>query len=128
MPRFALLRHAPPPDSPHAVHWDLFLEDGDTLLTWALAELPVAQRTIAARSLPNHRLAYLDYQGPVSGNRGTVTRTDAGSFAWRHRREDEIVIQLDGRLLHGQASLVQVTAGARDWQFRLQPESAAPSE
>jgi hypothetical protein len=128
MPRFALLRHAQPQDSPCAVHWDLFLEDGDTLLTWALAELPAARRTIAAQALPNHRLAYLDYQGPVSGNRGTVTRTDAGSFAWQQRSVNEIVVQLEGQRLQGQASLVRVTAETRDWHFRLQPEPAPPPE
>lgn len=30
--------------------------------------------------LPEHRLIYLDYEGPISGDRGSVTRVDAGEI------------------------------------------------
>jgi hypothetical protein len=62
------------------VHWDLMLESGDVLHTWALAAEPAPNLPIAAEQLPDHRLIYLDYEGPISGNRGTVTRWDAGRF------------------------------------------------
>ncbi len=54
------------------------LEAGDSLLTWALETWPVTTGAIAAWRLSSHRSAYLDYEGPVSGNRGQVTRIDAG--------------------------------------------------
>jgi len=117
MPRFAILRHETPPGSSRPLHWDLLLEDGDTLLTWALAEPPVAGRTIAAEALPNHRAAYLDYEGPVSGDRGTVTRWDAGTFQWRRRSGDEIAIELEGRILRAEATLTRANDTSPEWQF-----------
>ena len=58
------------------------LESDGVLRTWALAEMPriVARRPIDAEGLADHRLAYLDYEGPVSGERGSVGRVDAGTF------------------------------------------------
>ena len=75
MPRFVILEH----DHPFP-HWDLMLEAGAALQTWRLAEPPTAGLAIDAASLSDHRPAYLDYEGPVSGERGTVRRWDAGVF------------------------------------------------
>ena len=104
--RFVLLRHDLPPDSSRASHWDLMIEIGEILRTWELTSLAhlhqasqfetidcdeVDLRPIA-RPLPDHRLAYLDYEGPVSNNRGVVQRMamgvhesfeDLSSNAWR---------------------------------------------
>ncbi len=73
--RFVILIH----DHPH-LHWDFMLESDGLLKTWRLAKEPGLGATIAATALPNHRIEYLDYEGPVSHNRGTVTRFDAGSY------------------------------------------------
>lgn len=75
MPRFVILEHDHP-----VLHWDLMLEADGVLQTWRLAQAPEVGRTIEATALGDHRLAYLDYEGPVSGNRGTVRRWDAGDF------------------------------------------------
>lgn len=76
MPRFVILEH----DHPE-LHWDLMLETGDVLRTWRLAEPPTAiGQSIRAIPIADHRTMYLDYEGPVSGNRGTVNRWDAGRF------------------------------------------------
>ena len=34
----------------------------------------------SATRLPDHRKHYLDYEGEISGNRGTVARIDAGTY------------------------------------------------
>ena len=80
MPRFVILRHEGRDPEQPSVHWDLMLESGGILRTWALAALPAAGEPITAEQLPDHRLHYLDYEGPLSGNRGSVTRWDHGSF------------------------------------------------
>jgi len=77
MPRYAILEH----DFP-ALHWDLMLEEGASLRTWRLLLPPIPGCDVIALSLPPHRLIYLDYEGPVSGNRGYVTRWDHGHFEW----------------------------------------------
>jgi hypothetical protein len=76
MPRFVILEH----DHPE-LHWDLMLEAGAALRTWRLARPPQAPgEAIDATALPDHRPHYLDYEGPVSGGRGTVKRWDAGWY------------------------------------------------
>jgi hypothetical protein len=73
--RFVILEH----DHPF-LHWDLLLEFGDVLRSWRLRTPVVTQQWIHAESLPDHRCVYLDYEGPVSGNRGYVKRCYAGRF------------------------------------------------
>jgi hypothetical protein len=76
MPRFAILEHDYP-----VLHWDLLLEVGDVLKAWRLAQPPGPNvDCIEAIELADHRLLYLDYEGPVSGGRGLVKRWDAGTY------------------------------------------------
>jgi hypothetical protein len=76
MPRFVILEH----DHPE-LHWDLMLESGDVLRTWRLLRPPdTPGETIDAIAIGDHRKAYLDYEGPVSGGRGNVKRWDAGEY------------------------------------------------
>ena len=60
-------------------HFDLMVETGpgSTLASWRLNKWPVEQ-TMDAERLADHRREYLDYEGPVSGNRGVVRRVEAG--------------------------------------------------
>ena len=48
MPRFVILLHECPLDFERPTHFDLMLEDGDTLRTWALESEPRAGEAIAA--------------------------------------------------------------------------------
>lgn len=41
---------------------------------------PPTSGDFPAERIGDHRLAYLDYTGPVSGGRGQVTRWDAGAY------------------------------------------------
>ena len=118
MPRFVLLYHDCPPHLDKPSHWDFMLEDEDVLLTWALAQHPTALEAegspIVAAQLADHRLAYLDYEGPVSGNRGHVTRVDAGTFTWIERTPVRLRFQLAGIVLAGEAAL---TVNGDAWHF-----------
>ena len=67
MPRFVILRHELPDPRRRGVHWDFMLEHAGVLRTWALAEEPAPNKPISAEALADHRLAYLNYEGPVSG-------------------------------------------------------------
>lgn len=98
------------------------LSDGLTqehrLATWNLFQLPfawgkalevteaeVASLPMQAMQLPNHRVHYLDYEGPVSNGRGNVRSITAGDFNWIEatatRFEAELLAPspLAGRLL-----------------------------
>lgn len=106
MPRYVILEHDHP-----VLHWDFMLEAGDVLRTWRLAERPELGRTIAAETLPDHRRVYLDYEGPVSGNRGYVTRWDVGSFTWFADEADRVIVQLQGGRFHSIINMEQTSEG-----------------
>src|SRR5215470_5282132 len=105
MPRFVLLYHECPPDYERPSHWDLMLEAGDLLRTWALLQLPdeTASETVDAEELDDHRLAYLEYEGAVSGGRGSVRRVDAGTYETIVETGDSLQIRFDGNKLRGDA-------------------------
>lgn len=105
MPRFVILRHEMPPGRARASHWDFMLEQGDHLSTWALAVEPSAGCESPAEKLPDHRRLYLDYEGPVSNDRGTVTRWDQGTYRLVSASDDGWVVELSGERLIGRATL-----------------------
>src|SRR5579872_1900952 len=107
MPRFAILEHDHP-----VLHWDLMLEAGEVLWTWRLAAPPQAGVVGEATRTFDHRPLYLEYEGPVSGNRGRVVGWDRGVFAWEARDEGRIVVRLDGGRLRGLLQLEQVAGEA----------------
>lgn len=88
MPRYVLLRHECPAGYREGPHWDFMLEHEGALWTWSLLDLPRLWRAsdeppdaVRAVRLGDHRLAYLDYEGPLSGDRGQVTRLARGEYA-----------------------------------------------
>lgn len=81
--RFVVLFHEFPPGHRGSNHWDLMLEQNGKLLTWALSQLPAVGKSIPAQRLPDHRLDYLNYEGPISDNRGKVSRVMAGTYSWQ---------------------------------------------
>ena len=99
MPRYVILAH----DWPFA-HWDLLLEAGPVLKAWRLLAEPGPGRTVPAEPNRDHRRFYLDYEGPLTGDRGTVTRWDAGTYEGEPAGE-EWTIQLTGGRLRGPAHL-----------------------
>jgi hypothetical protein len=115
MPRFTISRH----ESPRGLHWDLFLETGQVLRTWALPQAPVAGLKMTCEALPNHRAAYLDYSGPISGGRGTVTPWDCGSYNIIEASDRELILDLAGGKVHGRAVLRAVPEQAGKWRFTL---------
>jgi DNA polymerase Ligase (LigD) len=119
MPRFAILEHDYP-----ALHWDFLLEEGDVLLTWRLSAPPDSGAVMDALQMPDHRRLYLDYEGAVSGDRGSVTGWDGGTFEWEVREVDRIAVRLCGIRLRG-AFLLERLAG-EEWrgEFRADPTEA----
>ena len=108
MPRYVVLEH-----TWNGVHWDLMFEDGarGLLRTWSLAATPSAGAEIAARALPDHRLAYLDHEGPVAGGRGTVRRFDEGEFEVVSESASEFCARLAGGQLAGLVELRKTDSG-----------------
>jgi len=119
MPRYVILLHQMPPDGPRATHWDLMLQWGAVLRTWALDQPPNPALAVTARGLADHRIAYLDYEGPVGADRGSVIRWDAGTFELRHERQREICVALCGRRLSGILTLQRSGDDENCWSCTL---------
>jgi hypothetical protein len=149
MPRFVLLHHNCPGGHPRPSHCDLMFEANGALRTWAIDALPcslgvtagrgaTAQRVasgcssawagvriatengVPAERLPDHRLAYLDYEGPVSNDRGTVSRLDAGEFVTLHETSNLWIVELSGHLICGRLTLERNGESEDIWQLQFQ--------
>lgn len=81
--RFVLLFHQYTPGDERADHWDLMLEHEGQLLTWALAEQPAPGKNIIAKALDDHRIEYLELEGEISHDRGSVSRVTSGVYRWK---------------------------------------------
>jgi hypothetical protein len=117
---FALLEHRQranaasttgAPGAAPEVHWDLLVEipGQERLPTWRLSANPIeTDAPIAAARIQDHRRIYLDYEGPLSGERGWVRHLDRGEAHLQHAAdpEGEITIELRGRFLNGEFRLV----------------------
>ena len=121
MPRFVILEH-----QFQGVHWDFMLESGELLRTWRLDKPPESGRPIAATPLADHRRAYLDYEGEISGGRGRVNRWDQGEFEWLVDEPRSAEVRLDGRRINGRAYLRRGASG--DWTFQLTSDELPTGE
>jgi len=124
MPRFVVLRHEFPADHRRASHWDLMFETDGVLRTWAIRLSPDESEPQPADALSDHRLEYLSYEGPVSGDRGSVTRWDSGTY---HRLAESLTSRRDmgsgefrfrvaGSRLCG---AVELARGPEGWRYRF---------
>ncbi len=114
MARFVILEHDQP-----VLHWDFMLEVGPALKTWRLAKAPdKSGEWIEALPLGDHRVAYLDYEGPVSGGRGKVRRWDQGAYETSPVLEGETVrVSLKGETIRGVAVIKEMGIG---WVFQIE--------
>jgi len=131
MPRFVLLRHECPPHLAKPSHWDFMLQQDCVLATWQLIALPAdwhrlleldgsqSENIVLAERLPDHRLAYLDYEGPISGDRGEVHRIAAGTFEVLQQSDERLQVVLSSEKLQGVVQLTRDTAQPQAWQLRL---------
>jgi DNA ligase D-like protein (predicted 3'-phosphoesterase) len=120
MPRFVVLRH----HSQRGEHFDFMLEAGGVLKTWALPRAPDAGVEIDCEALADHRLAYLDYEGPISGDRGDVSRWDCGTYAIERQNDREWAVTLAGNKLSGPATLLRSADDPERWRLWLAKDDA----
>ena len=112
--------------SPHA--WDLMFEAGAVLWTWSLPAPPDRGEALpaSARHLVAHRIAYLEYEGEVSGGRGSVAVHDRGVYEWVGEAPPEspdladlLTFELRGERTCGRFELRPTPADGKDlWRLR----------
>lgn len=92
--RFVLLYHQLPEHAARNDHWDLMLEANDDLHTWALETCPKPDTTVIGMRIANHRKAYLQREGPISGDRGSVKRVSTGTYVLQDEKPDRLTVLL----------------------------------
>jgi hypothetical protein len=112
--RYAILHHAGIPEP----HFDLMFETapGSPLATWRSPTWPPTSGAQLIR-LDDHRRAYLDYEGPVSNDRGHVTRTAAGTYSFHTRTDTTWELTLDS----GARLSLHLPAGTTTWHAGYAP-------
>lgn len=124
MPRFVVLLHEVPPGNSRGDHYDLMLEHGGALWTWACERLPTAGESVTAQRLADHRMDYLNYEGPVSGDRGVVTRVDSGSYERVRTEAAPLQVRLAGAKLRGVLTLTPDASDSGRCVLSLVPDPA----
>jgi len=95
-------------------HWDFMLAfpGRERLATWRLEQDPtVAPGPIRGEPIGDHRRDYLDYEGPLSGDRGFVTRRDRGEAVVLSHNAARLRARLEGVLLRGEIEIRHEPAG-----------------
>src|SRR5688572_14190541 len=90
------------------------LETGSVLRTWRLEAIPQRGVPVTAEPIGDHRLAYLDYEGPLSGGRGVVKQWDAGTFVIEESSPDRMTLNFSGVKLRGRG---MVEGTGECWTF-----------
>ncbi|HID22675.1 MAG TPA: hypothetical protein EYP14_09775, partial [Planctomycetaceae bacterium] len=94
---------------------------GERLLTWRLPSPPEIGVSLDVEQLPDHRKIYLEYEGPVSRNRGRVRRWDGGLYEILFWNDKALEIRLLGTRLQARCVLRQ-TGSLREWSIEwLEP-------
>jgi DNA ligase D-like protein (predicted 3'-phosphoesterase) len=103
------------------LHYDLRLEMDGTLKSWAIPKEPPIQ--LGAKRLAvqveDHPISYATFQGTIPEGEygaGTVEIWDKGTYELTDRKEDKLIVEINGEKLHGSYVLVRLKGG-KNWLF-----------
>jgi len=120
-PRFVILHHRTPDGYDRPDHWDLMLQAGNELRTWALERCPAVGRSMAAEELAAHRIDYLELEGAVSGGRGTVKRVERGIYEYIEDAPLAVRAVLRGENLACRLEMTRIDTANAHWTARFAP-------
>mgnify|MGYP003681892551 CR=1 FL=1 len=105
------------------LHWDLRLEMGGVLKSWAVPKEPPTETGIRrlAVQTEDHPLDYATFEGMIPKGHygaGTVKIWDAGPVEYKSSSDDKIEFILKGKKMKGPYALIRFKkAGPRNWLF-----------
>ncbi|MGK7941757.1 MAG: DNA polymerase ligase N-terminal domain-containing protein [Crocosphaera sp.] len=101
-------------------HYDLMLEQGETLATWQLtiplSEIPDEQ-AIMVQKIQDHRLIYLTYEGAISRGRGQIKRLDFGDYELLIKEKYHWEFILNGQQLTAHYKLTKIDLDNHSWNL-----------
>ena len=97
---FVVLRHDVGPefgrtsDSAEPAHYDWMFQVGQSLRTWATEPIEslLQEGEIDATALPDHRLKYLQFEGDIGGQRGSVKSIVRGDYSLIQQDEEQFCV------------------------------------
>ena len=101
-------------------HFDLMIQNDDRLASWKFESFPGESNTgpQPCARLEEHRPLYLDYEGPVSNDRGEVVRQDSGRCRARVVTEALWTVEFFGARLTGRYELRRASPESDEWSLR----------
>ncbi|WP_067479320.1 ATP-dependent DNA ligase [Nocardia amamiensis] len=104
------------------LHWDVRLERDGVLVSWAVPKGPPTspdQNRLAVHT-EDHPLEYLDFHGAIPKGEygaGEMTIWDSGTYDTEKWRDDEVIVQFNGKRLTGRYALIQTNGN--QWLMHL---------
>jgi DNA ligase D-like protein (predicted 3'-phosphoesterase) len=103
------------------LHYDLRLEMDGTLKSWAIPKEPPIDLGVKrlAVQVEDHPISYATFQGTISEGEygaGTVEIWDKGTYRLIDRKEDKLIVEINGEKLRGTYVLVRLKS-KQNWLF-----------
>ncbi len=103
------------------LHYDLRLEMDGVLKSWAVPKEPPLQLGIRrlAVQVEDHPIEYASFEGTIAEGEygaGTVEIWDSGTHKLIDRKEDKLIVEIDGQKLRGPYVLVRLK-DKKNWLF-----------
>jgi DNA ligase D-like protein (predicted 3'-phosphoesterase) len=107
------------------LHFDLRLEDGGVLKSWAVPKMPLNREGVKrlAMETEDHPLGYEDFEGTIPEpeyGAGIVEIWDRGHYRPLEKAPGKMVVEIMGRRLNGRFALIRIKAkegAAKPWLF-----------
>jgi hypothetical protein len=116
MQKFVIQEHT----TENETHWDLMLQQGEALATWQVSIHPTEWpgKNIPCWKIFDHRLMYLEYEGPLGQNRGEVKIFTAGTYQIIKIEKNNWSIRLKSDIISG--NLIIKLIQDDQWELHLQ--------
>jgi DNA ligase D-like protein (predicted 3'-phosphoesterase) len=103
------------------LHYDLRLEMDGVLKSWAVPKEPPVEFGVKrlAVQVEDHPVAYATFEGKIAQGEygaGTVEIWDKGTYKMVDRKEDKLVVEINGQKLRGPYVLVRLK-DKKNWLF-----------
>jgi DNA ligase D-like protein (predicted 3'-phosphoesterase) len=104
-----------------SLHYDLRLKMDGVLKSWAVPKEPPKQSGVRrlAVQVKDHPVEYADFEGTIPEGEygaGTVEIWDSGTYKLIDRKEDKLIVDIDGDKVKGNYVLVRFK-GEKNWLF-----------
>ena len=108
-------------DASH-LHYDLRLEMNGILRSWAIPKTPPIEKGVKrlAVETENHPVDYADFEGTIPEGQygaGNVKIWDRGIYELVVKKDDQIIVRINGNRLKGRYCLIKFKGQEKNWLF-----------